>query len=205
MMVTKFQMDAMSRADIAEKDRVDFYLYVDEFQNFATDSFATILSEARKYKLNLVMANQYIDQMTENVRWAVFGNVWSIVSFQVWYHDASILREVLWADTVSTDDLTNLRKYSVYTKLLIDGMPSKVFSADTYSPYKTDPEVFKTRYDKILKVSREKYAKPREFVATKIYQMMDEIEKREEAEAKRLKEFKEKKEKEKKMEALKNK
>jgi type IV secretory pathway TraG/TraD family ATPase VirD4 len=68
MMVTKFQMDAMSRADIAEKDRVDFYLYVDEFQNFATDSFATILSEARKYKLNLVMANQYIDQMQESVR-----------------------------------------------------------------------------------------------------------------------------------------
>jgi len=68
MMVTKFQMDAMSRADIEENKRVDFYLYVDEFQNFATDSFATILSEARKYKLNLVMANQYIDQMQESVR-----------------------------------------------------------------------------------------------------------------------------------------
>jgi len=68
MMVTKFQMDAMSRADIPENKRVDFYLYVDEFQNFATDSFATILSEARKYKLNLVMANQYIDQMQESVR-----------------------------------------------------------------------------------------------------------------------------------------
>ena len=68
MMVTKFQMDAMSRADIPEKERTDFYLYVDEFQNFATDSFATILSEARKYKLNLVMANQYIDQMTEMVK-----------------------------------------------------------------------------------------------------------------------------------------
>jgi type IV secretory pathway TraG/TraD family ATPase VirD4 len=68
MMVTKFQMDAMSRADIAEEKRVDFYLYVDEFQNFATDSFATILSEARKYKLNLVMANQYIDQMQESVK-----------------------------------------------------------------------------------------------------------------------------------------
>jgi type IV secretory pathway TraG/TraD family ATPase VirD4 len=68
MMVTKFQMDAMSRADIEEDKRVDFYLYVDEFQNFATDSFATILSEARKYKLNLVMANQYIDQMQESVR-----------------------------------------------------------------------------------------------------------------------------------------
>jgi type IV secretory pathway TraG/TraD family ATPase VirD4 len=72
MMVTKFQMDAMSRADIAEKEREDFYLYVDEFQNFATDSFATILSEARKYKLNLVMANQYIDQMQESVKGAVF-------------------------------------------------------------------------------------------------------------------------------------
>jgi type IV secretory pathway TraG/TraD family ATPase VirD4 len=68
MMVTKFQMDAMSRADIPENKRVDFYLYVDEFQNFATDSFATILSEARKYKLNLVMANQYIDQMQESVK-----------------------------------------------------------------------------------------------------------------------------------------
>jgi type IV secretory pathway TraG/TraD family ATPase VirD4 len=68
MMVTKFQMDAMSRADIPEEKREDFYLYVDEFQNFATDSFATILSEARKYKLNLVMANQYIDQMQESVR-----------------------------------------------------------------------------------------------------------------------------------------
>jgi type IV secretory pathway TraG/TraD family ATPase VirD4 len=68
MLVTKFQLDAMSRADILEQDRVDFYLYVDEFQNFATDSFATILSEARKYKLNLVMANQYIDQMQEEVK-----------------------------------------------------------------------------------------------------------------------------------------
>jgi type IV secretory pathway TraG/TraD family ATPase VirD4 len=72
MLVTKFQIDAMSRADIAEKDRKDFYLYVDEFQNFATSSFATILSEARKYKLNLTMANQYIEQMSEEVRGAVF-------------------------------------------------------------------------------------------------------------------------------------
>ena len=72
MLVTKFQLDAMSRADIPESERQDFYLYVDEFQNFATDSFSTILSEARKYKLNLVMANQYIDQMTEEVRGAVF-------------------------------------------------------------------------------------------------------------------------------------
>ena len=75
MFITKFQLDAMSRASIPEKDRKDFYLYVDEFQNFATDSFATILSEARKYRLNLTMANQYIAQMPDEVRDAVFGNV----------------------------------------------------------------------------------------------------------------------------------
>jgi len=79
MMVTKFQLDSMSRSDISEEKREDFYLYVDEFQNFATDSFNTILSEARKYKLNLVMANQYIDQMTEEVRDAVFGNVGTLI------------------------------------------------------------------------------------------------------------------------------
>jgi len=72
MLITKFQIDAMSRADIPEKSRNDFYLYVDEFQNFATDSFATILSEARKYRLNLTMANQYIDQMTDDVKSAIF-------------------------------------------------------------------------------------------------------------------------------------
>jgi len=72
MLITKFQLEAMSRADIKEKERKDFYLYVDEFQNFATDSFAVILSEARKYKLNLVMANQYIDQMTESLKGAIF-------------------------------------------------------------------------------------------------------------------------------------
>ncbi len=178
MMVTKFQMDAMSRADIPEKDRKDFYLYVDEFQNFATDSFATILSEARKYKLNLVMANQYIDQMTETVKWAVFWNVWSIVSFQVWYHDSTILKEVLWGE-VTSEDLTNLRKYTIYTKQLIDGMPSKVFSADTFSPHIVNPEVFDTRYQKILQVSREKYATARDIVEHKIYKTMKDIEEQE--------------------------
>lgn len=91
MLVTKFQIDAMSRADIRESERKDFYLYVDEFQNFATGSFATILSEARKYKLNLTMANQYIDQMPEEVRDAVFGNVGTVVSFQVGNQDAKLL------------------------------------------------------------------------------------------------------------------
>jgi len=178
MMVTKFQMDAMSRADIPEHERKDFYLYVDEFQNFATDSFATILSEARKYKLNLVMANQYIDQMTESVKWAVFWNVWSIISFQVWYHDSIIMKELFWND-ITSEDLTNLKKYTIYLKLLIDWMPSKVFSADTLAPNPIVKEVFETRYKKILQVSREKYSKSKEIVEQKIYKSIKDLEEEE--------------------------
>ncbi len=121
MLVTKFQIDAMSRADIAEKDRKDFYLYVDEFQNFATSSFATILSEARKYKLNLTMANQYIEQMSEEVRGAVFGNVGTLVTFQVGHEDAKVLAPALGnEELILPDDLMNLAKYQIYTKFLID-------------------------------------------------------------------------------------
>lgn len=175
MIITKFQLEAMSRANIKENERKDFYLYVDEFQNFATDSFATILSEARKYKLNLVMANQYIDQMTETVRGAVFWNVWSLLSFQVGYHDAAILKEAFWGGIVE-EDLTNIKKYSIYLKQLIDGMPSPIFSADTFAPNKKDDEEFKTRYDKILQVSREKYCKPRASVVEKINKLLIEVE-----------------------------
>ena len=196
MMITKFQMDAMARADIAEAERKDFYLYVDEFQNFATDSFATILSEARKYKLNLVMANQYIDQMQESVRWAVFGNVWSLFSFQVGYHDAAILKEVLWSE-IWEDDLTNLSKYNIYLKQLIDWMPSPVFSAKTFPPYLKDPEAFDSRYSKILNVSREKYSRSRDMVVWKINKTMDDIEKAEQQWEKKKAEFEEKKKAEK--------
>lgn len=201
MMVTKFQMDAMSRADIPEDKREDFYLYVDEFQNFATDSFATILSEARKYKLNLVMANQYIDQMQESVRWAVFGNVWSLVSFQVWYHDANILKEVFGWD-ITEEDLTNLSKYNIYLKQLIDGMPSPIFSAGTFPPYVKNDEIFASRYRKILSVSREKYSKARSSVESKINKSMQDVEKQELAWEKKKEDFKKKKEEEKKKKHL---
>jgi len=192
MMITKFQMDAMARADIPEDERVDFYLYVDEFQNFATDSFATILSEARKYKLNLVMANQYIDQMQESVRWAVFGNVWSIIPFQVGYHDASILKDVLW-NNINEEDLTNQAKYTIYLKQLIDWMPSPIFSANTFPPYSKNPEAFEARYRKILQVSREKYSKSRESVVSKINKSMADIEKAEEQWEKKKQAYEEKK------------
>lgn len=197
MMVTKFQMDAMARSDMKEKDRKDFYLYVDEFQNFATDSFATILSEARKYKLNLVMANQYIGQMSEEVAGAVFWNVWSTICFQVWVRDAEMLKEVLGWEA-SVEDLTNLKKYTIYLKQLIDGMPSPVFSAGTFPPYEINSEVFESRYNKILQVSREKYAKSRDAVQDKIYKTISDIEKQEDEWEKKKEAFKAKKDAEKK-------
>jgi hypothetical protein len=165
MIITKFQLDAMSRANIPEKERVDFYLYVDEFQNFATDSFATILSEARKYKLNLTMANQYIAQMPDEVRDAVFGNVGSILSFQVGYDDAEYLSQQF-NEVVTANDLTSLNKYTAYLRLLVEGMPTKPFSIDTLAPPKIDDS--SERIDKILKVCRQRYSKPREMVEDKI-------------------------------------
>ncbi|MDA9129352.1 type IV secretion system DNA-binding domain-containing protein [Candidatus Gracilibacteria bacterium] len=196
MMVTKFQLDAMSRADVAENKREDFYLYVDEFQNFATDSFSTILSEARKYKLNLVMANQYIDQMTETVRGAVFGNVGTLVSFQVGHSDSGILAEAFSGD-IEANDLMNQKKYTIYIKQLIDGMPSPIFSAATFAPHPRDPDEFAERYEKILQVSRERYSKPRKLVEEKINKTMLDIEKQEEEWEKKKEEFKLKKEEEK--------
>jgi len=166
MLITKFQIDAMSRANIPEKERKDFYLYVDEFQNFATDSFATILSEARKYKLNLTMANQYIAQMPDEVRDAVFGNVGSILSFQVGFDDAEYLSSQFGEEALPAD-LVSLSKYTAYTKLLIDGMPSKTFSLDTLPPPYIESEGT-SRKEKILKVVRERYTQNREFVEDKI-------------------------------------
>lgn len=162
MLVTKFQIDAMSRADMPESEREDFYLYVDEFQNFATSSFATILSEARKYKLNLTMANQYIEQMEDEVRSAVFGNVGSLITFQVGHTDADVLAPALGdEEVISPQDLMNLPKYQIYTKFLIDGIPSQIFSANTNSPVDvSDRDLFQSK-EKLIENSRMRYAKER--------------------------------------------
>jgi hypothetical protein len=165
MLVTKFQIDAMSRADIPEKERKDFYLYVDEFQNFATSSFATILSEARKYKLNLTMANQYIEQMSEEVRGAVFWNVGTLVTFQVGHEDAKVLAPALGnEELILPDDLMNLAKYQIYTKFLIDWMPSQVFSARTNPPVDVSDREFYQDKTKLIDNSRQRYAKEQEKV-----------------------------------------
>ncbi len=165
MFVTRFQLDAMSRADMAEKDRNDFYLYVDEFQNFATNAFATILSEARKYRLNLVIANQYIAQMPEEVRDAVFGNVGSMVSFQVGFDDAEYLQSQF-NEEILPKDLLQLPRGFVYLKMLVDNMPTNTFSANTFPPMKV--ENADLQKDKVQKVSRERYGKSREIVEDKI-------------------------------------
>lgn len=153
MMITKVQLAAMSRADVPPSQRPACFLYVDEFQNFATDSFATILSEARKYSLGLTVAHQYIAQMSPEVKDAVFGNVGSIISFRVGSDDASSLKPEF-APIFDENDLVNLQRGHVYIKLLIDGLAVPAFSAQTFPP-KPVVESFK---DRVVAHSRETYA-----------------------------------------------
>lgn len=164
MLITKIQIAAMSRIDVPETRRRDFFLYVDEFQNFATESFATILSEARKYRLDLVIAHQYIEQLDEKVQAAVFGNVGTIVCFRVGAGDAEFLAkefEPIFTET----DLVNLTKYDIYLKLMIDGVASEPFSATTIPPISA-PE---GNADTVIRVSRERYSHPKNVIEDKIW------------------------------------
>ncbi|MCB1133672.1 MAG: type IV secretion system DNA-binding domain-containing protein, partial [Verrucomicrobiae bacterium] len=139
MLVTRFQTDAMGRANILEAQRRDFCLYVDEFQNFATESFATILSEARKYRLSLTMANQYLAQMNEDVTAAVFGNVGTLVAFQVGIQDARLLAEQFDESRITPTDLASLPKYDVYNRVMVNGVTTPVFSGRTLPPPMLSP------------------------------------------------------------------
>jgi CxxC-x17-CxxC domain-containing protein len=164
LLITKIQLAAMSRVDIPEKDREDFFLYVDEFQNFATESFATILSEARKYRLSLILGHQYIAQMQEEVRDAVFGNVGTLVSFRVGAEDAEFLEKEFMPEFLA-NDIVNLTKYNIYLKLMIDGMAGRAFSAKTLPP----PIALEdSNREKIIKVSRERYGVSKEKVEQNI-------------------------------------
>ncbi len=165
-LVTKIQIDAMSRANIPAKDRVPFYLYIDEFQNFATDSFESILSEARKYGLSLIVANQYISQIQENVRNAIFGNVGSIISFQLGFEDAQIMSKQF-KEIVSTEDILSISKFKAYLKLMIDGVVSDVFTMSTF-PITNMNDDLEWQITKIRNQSRQRYAKTREHVENMI-------------------------------------
>lgn len=163
MMITKLQLAAMSRVDIPEHTRKDFYLYVDEFQNFATESFANILSEARKYRLNLIIAHQYIEQLGEVVKPAVFGNVGTMVVFRVGATDAEeLLKE--FEPYYTEEHLVNLPKYNYYVKLMIDGVSSVPFSANTLPPFTGNTG----NTQKLVAVTRERYSSSRADVEEKI-------------------------------------
>jgi len=163
ILITKFQLTAMERVDIPEEDRRDFYLYVDEFQNFATESFANILSEARKYHLNLIMAHQYVEQLTEEVRAAVFGNVGTLILFRIGAADAELFKNEFFPK-FSEMDLVNLNKFNIYLKLAIDGVTSDPFSATTLPPIANRTG----SADKVVKVTRERYAVDRKQIEEKI-------------------------------------
>ena len=163
MLITELQLAAMERVNIPEEQRKDFFLYVDEFQNFATPSFANILSEARKYRLSLIMAHQYVAQLDELVSDAVFGNVGSMVTFRVGAPDAEVL-EKEFEPTFMINDIVNLPKYQILLKLMIDGVASQPFSAVTIPPIGSPTG----SGEKVIKVSRERYAKKRELIEEKI-------------------------------------
>ncbi|MFH1968449.1 MAG: CxxC-x17-CxxC domain-containing protein [bacterium] len=164
LLITRLQLAAMSRVDIPEEHRKDFYLYVDEFQNFATESFANILSEARKYRLNITLGHQYITQMEEEVRDAVFGNVGTLAVFRIGAEDAEFL-EREFTPEFTAEDLVNLPKYNIYLKLMIDGIAGHPFSAETLPP---PLPLEDSNRSKIIKASRERYGVKREIVEEKI-------------------------------------
>ncbi len=167
MLITKIYLAAMSRADMREPELnklPNFYLYVDEFQSFANESFADILSEARKYKLNLTIAHQYIEQMSEEVRAAVFGNVGTMITFRVGATDAEYL-EKEYTPMFTAEDLVNLDRYQIYLKLMIEGMASSPFSAHTLPPI---PHPHISYRDVAIGRSQEQFSRPRQAVEEEI-------------------------------------
>ena len=158
MLITKIQLSAMERVDTPEAERQDFFLYVDEFQNFATPSFANILSEARKYRLSLIMAHQYVAQLDELVSDAVFGNVGTMITFRIGGPDAEYF-EKEYMPTYLPEEILNLPKFHIIMKLMIDGVASQPFSAITMPPIGQPTDIH---------VSHERYSQPREVIEEKI-------------------------------------
>jgi len=154
MIITQIQLAAMNRSFQKEEERRDFFLYVDEFQNFATTSFIKILSEARKYRLSLTLANQYIDQLDEQVAKAIFGNVGTLISFVVGARDAEILTKEF-GRLYTENDLVSLGKHEIVLKLSIDGMTSPPFPAKTLPL----PSLKNENKEKIIKLSKERYGR----------------------------------------------
>ncbi|MCL5093727.1 MAG: type IV secretion system DNA-binding domain-containing protein [Patescibacteria group bacterium] len=168
ILVSKIQMTAMSRVGMPEDQIVDFTLYVDEFQNFATDSFASILSEARKFGLRLVVANQFIGQLKEEIKDAVFGNVGTLVSFRVGPEDGEFMAKQF-EPVFNTSDLINIENYHAFIKLMVSGMPTKPFTMKAKPPTGTAD---KGRGEAIRQLARLKYGRAREIVDKEIQEKL---------------------------------
>jgi hypothetical protein len=167
--VMKFEAAAMSRADIPEEYRRDFCLYVDEFQNFSTDSFADILSQARKYRLNLIVANQFTTQLSEEIRDAVFGNVGSVVTFRVGTNDAEFLAKQF-APVFDIDDLQFLPNYNTAVRMMIGGVPVQPFSMAILPPLgNPNPHLA----DALKQLSAAKYGRPKGQVEAEIFKRLE--------------------------------
>jgi len=163
--VMKFQAAAMGRASVPEDEREDFALYVDEFQNFATDSFQTILSEARKYRLNLVLANQFMTQLTDSIREAIIGNIGTVISGRIGVTDAEILQKKF-APTFDAEDLTKLPNFQTISSVMVNGVPSAAFSMSLVPPMgNSNPQL----RDALKKLSAAKYGRPRAKVEQEIF------------------------------------
>ena len=170
--VMKFQSAAMSRANIPEDQRRDFSLYVDEFQNFSTDSFSSILSEARKYRLNLIVANQFISQLTDEIRDAVFGNVGSVVSFRTGASDADFLVKQF-SPTFDVDDLVRLPNFNAVSRVMANNIPSQPFSVAMLPPLGHENAKLA---DALKKMSQLKHGKPKAVVEETIFKRLETLE-----------------------------
>jgi len=173
VIVGKLLIGALSRVDMPEEERKDFYLYIDEFQNFTTESIGVILSEARKYHLDLVVAHQFIKQLKENIRDSVFGNVGSIVSFRVGPDDAEFLKNKF-SPVFAPGDLINIDNLNAYVSLLINGQTTRPFNVKL----ETD-KVFnagsKETAESVKQMSRLKYGRPRQEVEQEIQERVSAV------------------------------
>ena len=170
LLVTQFQLGAMARSARPESERRDFYLFIDEFQNFSTDAFASILAEARKYRLCLTLSHQYIDQLPEPIRQAVFGNVGTLVAFRIGYTDAEVMTKEF-GKTIPATSLADLERYEAVVKLLVEGANQEPFRAKMLPPL----ENCIGRRDKLIKQSRERFAMPRTKIDDKLKRWMNSI------------------------------
>ncbi|MGH7203202.1 MAG: TraM recognition domain-containing protein, partial [Candidatus Levyibacteriota bacterium] len=170
VLVPKILVAAMSRQDMPMEQRKDFFLYVDEFQNFATPDFAQILSEARKYRLNLIVANQFIGQMDEEIKNAIFGNVGTVASFRVGVTDAGYLQHEF-QPIFSEQDLINVDKFNAYIRTIVNGEPVRPFSLDTTKDIEQEKARENPRVAELIKeLSRLKYGKSVETIETEMAQ-----------------------------------